>query len=127
MEFEDQKAIYLQISDWMEEQILAKKWQDRIPAIRELASDFKVNPNTVARSYTHLESQGIITTQRGVGYFVDIDATEKILKQRRQFFLKKTAPEFLRAMNLLGLSFEDIKRHENKNNEQTIKTNHYED
>jgi len=110
MEFEDQKAIYLQISDWMEEQILTKKWQERIPAIRELAGDFKVNPNTVARSYAHLESQGIITTQRGVGYFVENDATEKILKQRRQYFLTKTAPEFLRMMELLGVSFEDIKK-----------------
>lgn len=110
MEFEDQKAIYLQISDWMEEQILTKKWQDRIPAIRELAGDFKVNPNTVARSYSHLESQGIITIQRGVGYFVGLDAIEKISKHRRKYFLTKTAPEFLRMMQLLEVSFEDIQK-----------------
>ncbi len=108
MEFEDQKAIYLQIADWMEEQILTQKWQDRIPAIREVATDFKVNPNTVARSYTHLEGQGIINTQRGVGYFVEQDAKEKILKYRREHFLTKTAPEFLRIMQLLNVNLDDI-------------------
>lgn len=110
MEFEDQKAIYLQIADWMEEQILTQKWQDRIPAIREVATDFKVNPNTVARSYTHLEGQGIINTQRGVGYFVEQDAVEKILKNRKNQFLTKTVPQFLRMMKLLDVSFEDIKK-----------------
>lgn len=110
MVFQDQQAIYLQIADWMEEQILTQKWQDRIPAIREVATDFKVNPNTVARSYTHLESQGIINTQRGVGYFVEQDAVEKILKHRKHQFLTKTAPEFLRMMKLLDVSFEDIKK-----------------
>ncbi len=109
MEFEDKKAIYLQIADWMEEQILTQKWQDRIPAIREIATDFKVNPNTVARSYTHLESQGIINTQRGVGYFVEQDAVEKILKHRKNQFLTKTAPEFLRMMRLLDISFDELK------------------
>ena len=109
MEFEDQKAIYLQIADWMEEQILTQKWQDRIPAIREIATDFKVNPNTVARSYTHLESQGIINTQRGVGYFISQDAIEKILKHRRNLFLTKTAPKFLRMMRLLNISFDELK------------------
>lgn len=109
MEFQEQKAIYLQIADRIEENILTERWTDRIPAIRELAIELKVNPNTVARTYAYLEAQGIIHTQRGVGYFVASDAIAKILSLRKTVFLEKTAPEFFKTMSLLGLSLEDLK------------------
>ena len=111
MEFQEQKAIYLQIAELIEERILTQQWQDRIPAIRELAAEIKVNPNTVARTYSHLESQGVISTQRGVGYFVAPDAISQILAYRKEIFLKKTAPQFLKTMRLLNISLEDLNEH----------------
>ncbi|MCX7122513.1 MAG: GntR family transcriptional regulator [Gammaproteobacteria bacterium] len=110
MDFQEQKAIYLQIAELIEERILTQKWQDRIPAIRELAAEIKVNPNTVARTYSHLETQGFITTQRGVGYFVAPDAPAKILAYRKDSFLKKTAPQFLKTMHLLNIKLEDLRQ-----------------
>ena len=110
MEFQDQKAIYLQIAELIEERILTGKWQERLPAIRELASEIKVNPNTIARTYSYLESQGVINTQRGIGYFVSHDATQQILSYRKETFLQKTAPQFLKTMQLLHIDFEDLKK-----------------
>jgi GntR family transcriptional regulator len=109
MEFQEQKAIYLQIAEFIEEQILTEQWHDRLPAIRELAADLKVNPNTVARTYTYLETQGVITTQRGIGYFVEESAIKTILKYRKAYFLKNSAPRFLKTMRLLNISFDDLK------------------
>jgi len=109
MEFEAEKAIYLQIADWIETKILTGVWQERIPAIRELAAEVKVNPNTIARAYAYLEAQGAITSQRGLGYFVAHEARDRILKARKQIFLEKTVPQFLQSMRLLKVSFEELK------------------
>ena len=51
---------------------------DRIPSVRELAVDMTINPNTVARAYRELESEGFIYSQKAKGYFVaPRDHTEK--------------------------------------------------
>jgi len=43
---------------------------DRLPTVRQLAVDLRVNANTVAKVYTELERSGVLATQRGVGTFV---------------------------------------------------------
>ncbi|HEV7378757.1 MAG TPA: GntR family transcriptional regulator, partial [Dyadobacter sp.] len=56
MEFKDKQSIYLQIADYICEQILLAKWPpgERIPSVRDLASTLEVNPNTVMRTYDFL-------------------------------------------------------------------------
>ena len=81
MEFNDNKPIYIQISDGFCEQVLAGKILpgERIPSVREWGATIGVNPNTVARSYELLTERGAIYNRRGIGYFVTPDASEKIL------------------------------------------------
>src|SRR6478609_9368491 len=43
---------------------------DQLPTVRELAVALRINANTVARVYTHLERSGALETRRGVGTFV---------------------------------------------------------
>lgn len=43
---------------------------DKLPAVRKLAGELVVNPNTVARAYTLLEQQGLLSTKTGSGTFV---------------------------------------------------------
>jgi GntR family transcriptional regulator len=43
---------------------------DKLPTVRSLAEELVINPNTVARSYTLLEQQGLVTTKTGSGTFV---------------------------------------------------------
>ncbi|MCE9592704.1 MAG: GntR family transcriptional regulator [Planctomycetes bacterium] len=43
---------------------------DRLPSVRELAKDLAINPNTVARAYESLESDGVIVRRHGSGCFV---------------------------------------------------------
>jgi GntR family transcriptional regulator len=42
----------------------------QLPTVRQLAVDLRVNANTVAKVYTHLERTGVLETRRGVGTFV---------------------------------------------------------
>lgn len=43
---------------------------ERLPAVRKLAEQLVVNPNTIARAYRELEAAGVLDTRRGAGVFV---------------------------------------------------------
>lgn len=111
MEFKENPAIYIQIAEYVCEQILLKKWKlgDKIISIRDLAIQMEVNPNTVQRAYDFLQQQNIITNKRGIGYFTEDDAMERILSFRREQFIENELPVFMRNMFLLKLNFKQIK------------------
>jgi GntR family transcriptional regulator len=111
MEFKDNPAIYIQIAEYVCEQILLKKWKlgDKISSIRELAVQMEVNPNTVQRAYDFLQQQNIITNKRGIGYFTEEDAMNRILEFRREQFIAYELPVFMRNIYLLKVDFKEIK------------------
>lgn len=111
MEFRDNQAIYLQIGEYVCEQILLKKWNlgEKILSIRELAILMQVTPNTVQRSYDFLQQREIITNKRGIGYFTEADALERILAFRREQFIANELPVFFRNMYLLKMDFKEVK------------------
>ena len=105
MTFNDQKPIYLQISDSICERILsgALRSDDRIPSVREYGGEIGVNPNTVMRTYEKLTADGVIYNKRGIGYFVAPDARETVLAAERREFLDNELPRICRRLELLGL------------------------
>ena len=111
MEFKEHPAIYIQIAEYVCEQILLKKWKlgDKIISIRELAVQIEVNPNTVQRAYDLLQQQNIITNKRGIGYFTEDDAMERILDFRKEQFIENELPVFMRNIFLLKMDFKEIK------------------
>ena len=110
MQFSQPKGIYLQIADQIRERILRGDWQagERIPSIRELAVELGVNPNTVTKSYQTLLDRGIVTNQRGRGYFVSDRAAERALAGMREEFVRDELPRVLRAMRLLGIGVDEL-------------------
>ena len=111
MQFKENPAIYIQIAEYVCEQILLKKWKlgDKIISIRDLAVSMEVNPNTVQRAYDFLQQRDIITNKRGVGYFVEDDAMDRILGFRREQFIENELPVFMRNIYLLKIDFKEIK------------------
>jgi GntR family transcriptional regulator len=110
MEFREKQAIYLQIAEYVFEQILLKKWPigDKILSIRDLAVALEVNPNTVQRSYDFMQQQGIIANRRGLGFFVEPEAEEKIIAFRRAQFMENELPVFFRNLYLLKIDIAEI-------------------
>lgn len=110
MNFNDNKAIYLQIAEWVFEQILNDNWKenDRIMSVRELGTLLVVNPNTILRSYDFLQKLEVIVNRRGVGYFVAPDATDKIISYRRKQFVEEEIPTFFKTMKLVRMSWEEL-------------------
>lgn len=64
--------IYLQIQAQVKHAVAAGALRagDALPSVRKLASDLRINPNTVARAYLELEREGVIAAVPGGGTFV---------------------------------------------------------
>lgn len=109
MEFDDNKAIYLQIADGICEQVLRGELKEgeRIPSVREWGATIGVNPNTVARSYELLSETGIIFQKRGIGFFVSEDARTVIAEEQKKTFIEQELPTFINRAKLLGVSLKD--------------------
>ena len=110
MEFNEHKPIYLQISDTICDLILTNEWneEERIPSVREYGGILGVNPNTIMRTYDHLQEAEIIYNKRGVGYFVKAGAKEQIITIQREQFIQEELPKIKRRLELLGLNPTEI-------------------
>ncbi|WP_316737906.1 GntR family transcriptional regulator [Pedobacter aquatilis] len=110
MEFRDNKAIYLQIADYVCEHILLGKWKadEKVPSVRELAVDMEVNPNTVMRTYELLQNKGIINNKRGIGFFIDEHAIDNVKNYRKVQFIDDELPVVFRNIYLLNIGFDEL-------------------
>ncbi len=110
MEYKEKRSIYLQIADYMCENILKGIWRenDRVPSIREMAVETEVNPNTVMRTYSYLQSKGIIQNQRGIGYFISDGAEEATRTMVRNEFIEHELPAFFRSLDVLGIGIDEL-------------------
>jgi len=121
MKFRKQRAIYLQIGDYICENILTGTYApgEKIPSVREMAVSVEVNPNTVMRTYTDLQQKEILYNQRGIGFFVAHDAIEKVMEIKKRAFLKTDLPILFKTIELLNLQYEDLqvlyRKEEDKN------------
>ena len=72
LDYRDARPIYSQIVDNFRSQIAAGVLQegDKLPSVRELATQLTINPNTIQRAYRELETAGWIATVAGKGCFV---------------------------------------------------------
>ena len=83
---------------------------DQLPTVRQLAVALRINANTVAKVYTHLERSGTLQTRRGVGTFV-VDASEAPPNQEaRAAELRAIASRALADASARGFSVADLRR-----------------
>ncbi|HEX4120372.1 MAG TPA: GntR family transcriptional regulator [Verrucomicrobiae bacterium] len=72
IDFQAGKPVYLQLADQVRYAAASGKLQpgDPLPSLRPLAEELRINRNTIAKAYAELESQGLIETLHGKGYFL---------------------------------------------------------
>ena len=94
---------YRQIIQQIERAVLARRLEpgDRLPTIRALAIELKINPNTIARAYGELEIRGIVVTQVGSGTFVSDKRVDLEDAERRKKIEERVA-RFVLDMEALG-------------------------
>ncbi len=107
--FSDDVPIYLQIIEMMKTDIVSGKYKsgDRLPAVRDLAMEAGVNPNTVQRAYAELERQGLVQSERTSGRFVSID--DKKIQELRKDLSEQCIREFFAKLRKLGMEDRTIK------------------
>lgn len=79
---------------------------EKIPSVRELAQELKVNPNTVMRAYQELERDGITEKRRGQGTF--ITTSPQRIQSFKTDLAEQYLEDFINKMESIGYSTEDI-------------------
>lgn len=112
MIYHNEKALFIKIAERLCDDILSGCYTEGalVPSVRELAAEYEVNINTALRAFELLQRDGILLSQRGIGMSVAKGARRHILSARRKEFLQHELPDFMRRMELLGLTLDDIAR-----------------
>lgn len=108
MDFDKSLPIYTQILNFIKIKMATGeiKEGEKLPSVRDMAAELKVNPNTVSRSYSELEKEDLIFTQRGMGTFVTEDVEK--LKTLRMEMAHKKIQKFILEMYKLGFTKEEL-------------------
>ena len=106
--FDGNAPIYTQLVDQMKLGIVSGEWipGQRIPAVRELAVDAGVNPNTMQRALQELERQGLMFSQRTSGRFVSED--REMIEDAKRTLANRHISAFIRQMQALGYTRQEI-------------------
>lgn len=105
-----QTPIYLQISEWLENQIIEEKLiaDGKVYSQYQLAEIFNVNPATAGKGITYLLEDSLLYKKRGLGMFVQSDAKEKIMQKRRNQLLKNKMEDLVAEAKRLDVEKEQL-------------------
>jgi GntR family transcriptional regulator len=109
LDFRSDVPLYLQIAHQVE-QLVAKgelKLGDQIPTVRELATELRINFNTVARAYHVLDETRLISTQRGRGTYIWEEPTEETMKKLQKKSMEELSKNYLYEVSQLGYTLDD--------------------
>jgi GntR family transcriptional regulator len=106
----DSQPIYWQLKDRTVAMILDGTLAEgeALPSVRNVASEFQLNPITVSKSYQALVDEGLVEKRRGLGMFVCEGARRKLVESERAKFLNEEWPAMLSRIEQLGLSIEEL-------------------
>ncbi|MFP4016522.1 MAG: GntR family transcriptional regulator [Halanaerobiales bacterium] len=110
LNFEEDRPIFQQIADMIEDNILNRtyKEEEQITSTTEFSRMFQINPATANKGINILIDEGILYKKRGIGTFVASGARGRILRKRRDNFYQDFVLELLEEADKLSLSAEDI-------------------
>ena len=102
------RPVYIQLVEQLERAVVTGVYPpgERVPAVRDLAAQAQVNPNTMQRALAEMESRGLLVTQRTTGRTVTSDTA--LIAKTRQALAASLAQDFLAQAKALGLTREEI-------------------
>ena len=109
LNYRDSKPIYEQIKDGLKRLIItgAIAPDEKMPSVRELASQLAISPNTIAKAIRELEQEGYIYTITGRGSFA---ADRKDISAGRNDQLLKKFDEIVKELLFLNENKDDLKQ-----------------
>ena len=112
LDFRSGLPIYIQIMNQIESQVLGGllKPGDQLPTVRALASELRVNFNTVARAYRMLDEARIISTQQGRGTYITEIPPPEVTERLRREMLEALARKYISEALRLDFSKKEIEQ-----------------
>ncbi len=106
--FDTSRPIYIQIVERLTRKIISGEYAlgSRLPSVRDIATEFGVNPNTMQRAFAELERQSLLYTERTAGRFVTQDAG--VIRAMQHETARQVVAEFTAQMAQMGYRTEDI-------------------
>ncbi len=110
-QFDNDKPIYLQMVEVIKKEIISGRLKcgEKIPSVREIAYQAKVNPNTVQKALSELERCGLVYTERTNGKFVT--ENKSIIKEHRDDIINEKVESFLKDMIHIGVNEDEIREY----------------
>jgi GntR family transcriptional regulator len=108
--WDESQPIYRQLRDRVVAMMLegTLKEGEALPSVRQVATEYRLNPLTVLKAYQHLADEGLVEKRRGLGMFVAPGASAALRKDERQRFLVTDWPRIHATIRRLGLSAEEL-------------------
>lgn len=105
-----EKSIYLQISEMIEKDILRDiiLEEEKVPSTNELAKLYAINPATAAKGINILVDNGVLYKKRGIGMFVATGAKEKIRKKKQEEFADKYLKMLIVEAESIGIGKKEL-------------------
>ncbi|MEA5445873.1 GntR family transcriptional regulator [Gammaproteobacteria bacterium AB-CW1] len=109
-EWNDNQPIYRQLRDRVVDMILEGVLAegDALPSVRNVATEYQINPLTVLKAYQALQDEALVDKRRGRGMFVRDGAVSRLRESERQQFLEQEWPQILERIERLGLDPEKL-------------------
>lgn len=106
--FDNERPIYVQLVEQIRLKIISGEYKmnEKLPSVRDFASEAKANPNTVQRALVKLEEEGLIYTESTSGKFVTND--ENIINDMKNNIIKAKVSTLISDMEGLGIKKEEI-------------------
>lgn len=103
-ELNGERPIYLQLMEQVQLRIVSGLYPagSKLPAVRDLAAEASVNPNTMQKALAELERDGLVYSQRTAGRFITED--DGMIKRTKQGLAKELVSEFLKKMSGIGFT-----------------------
>lgn len=103
-----ERPVYIQLIEQIQAGIISGYFKpgDKLPSVRDLASEAAVNPNTMQKALTELERAELIYTNRTSGKYITSD--ELMIKKLKSQSAKQQILDFLERMKQLGFDTKDI-------------------
>ena len=108
----EDKSIYIQISEMIEDEILRDILleEEQVPSTTELSKFYKINPATAAKGINLLVDKDILYKKRGIGMFVKAGAKERIQKSRKNCFYENYVKKIISEAKLIGIDKAELKK-----------------
>lgn len=107
LNYRDASPIYEQIKDNLRKLVISGLLpkDEKLPSVRELATQLSINPNTIQRAYRELENEGYVYTIAGKGSFA---AGDKEIDKARKDALFATFDKTVNELKFIGVTEQEL-------------------